>query len=284
MPRGSYCDLLEQIKLECFEKSILEVWGYDRELLESLTQEDIIDAINTVDTSAIFGYPTNFTDYLGGITRDKDGNIIGAKVMMQSWLSMNDPKKVIKGVNVDEFGSGNEVDTDSIAWEEKFVETLLNETNRPEAVNVYVFSSHSFSAISAQAIMGDVGYLVLGYMVVFLYVQVMLGKFNIVETRPFLSMLGILAVQFSVVISYGLSSALGFKFGPVNNILPFLLLGLGIDDMFVIMQAHGEADYYATHMLFISFLKSKDIRKYYAKAYLIKTRWKPMLGKVSSKM
>ena len=33
-----------------------------------------------------------------------------------------------------------------------------------------------------------------------------------------------------------MSSIFGVKYGPVNSILPFLLLGIGIDDAFVIVQ------------------------------------------------
>jgi Niemann-Pick C1 protein len=31
----------------------------------------------------------------------------------------------------------------------------------------------------------------------------------------------------------------GVPFGPVHGVLPFLLLGIGIDDMFVIVQSHA---------------------------------------------
>ena len=37
-------------------------------------------------------------------------------------------------------------------------------------------------------------------------------------------------------MSYGICSAFRTIYGPVHNILPFLLLGIGIDDMFVIVQ------------------------------------------------
>jgi Niemann-Pick C1 protein len=39
-----------------------------------------------------------------------------------------------------------------------------------------------------------------------------------------------------IIVSYGFCSAVGLVFGPMHNVLPFLLLGIGIDDMFVIVQ------------------------------------------------
>ena len=241
LPRGSYCTLIEQVKLECFEKSLLEIWGYDREVLKFLTKEDIIDAINTVDTSAIFGYPTNFSEYLGGITRDQDGNIIGAKAMTQSWLSKINTDKVVEGAYVDSLGSGVEVDPDAFKWEKAFVEKLLNISDQRKSVQLYFMSAHSFNQVTNDVVDDDLEYFIFGYILVFSYIVTMLGKFNLVEVRPFLSFIGITSVILSIVVSNGVASALGFKFSPVNNILPFLLLGLGIDDMFVIMQAFGES-------------------------------------------
>ena len=52
-----------------------------------------------------------------------------------------------------------------------------------------------------------------------------------------LSVVGILNVGLSILVSYGLCSAAGLFYGPMHSSLPFLLLGLGIDDMFVIVQS-----------------------------------------------
>lgn len=41
----------------------------------------------------------------------------------------------------------------------------------------------------------------------------------------------------AIFVSYGLCSAFGVFYGPVHSILPFLLLGIGIDDMFVIVSS-----------------------------------------------
>ncbi len=45
-----------------------------------------------------------------------------------------------------------------------------------------------------------------------------------------------------IIVAYGLCSAIGLFFGPLHNVLPFLLLGIGIDDMFVIVQCLKTAD------------------------------------------
>jgi len=46
----------------------------------------------------------------------------------------------------------------------------------------------------------------------------------------------------AIGFSYGVCSLMGLKYGPLHNIIPFLLLGIGIDDMFVTMQCFNNLD------------------------------------------
>ena len=62
-------------------------------------------------------------------------------------------------------------------------------------------------------------------------------RFNIVEQRGWLAMIGIGSIGLGIVTSYGLAGLFGIPNTPMNSILPFLLLGIGIDDMFVIVQS-----------------------------------------------
>ena len=73
-------------------------------------------------------------------------------------------------------------------------------------------------------------------MLMFGYVTFSLGKLNCVEHRSALSMVGILGVIMGIVVSYGVCSAAGLFYGPMHSVMPFLMLGIGIDDMFVIVQ------------------------------------------------
>ena len=237
LPRNLYCGYLEAITQECMEHSILEIWGYDRDYISGLSPEKIIQDINTIEKSAVFGFPTNFTEMLGDVERDDEGRVIRAGAARQLWVTRINLTAVRAGDFVDDTGTGMEVDTASFHWEKQLIKAVLNETQRPDNVSLYLMASSSFGMISGDTIMGDAQYLGVGFMVVFLYIQVMLGRFNLVEQRPVLSLMGLTCVGMSIFVSYGICSFFDVPFGPVNNVLPFLLLGLGIDDMFVIMQA-----------------------------------------------
>ncbi|XP_068204511.1 patched domain-containing protein 3-like isoform X1 [Palaemon carinicauda] len=242
LDRDTYCGFYEKIDQECMEHSILELWGYDRTYIENLTPEEIIDDVTNEEKSAVFGFPTNFTEFLGDIVRDEKGRIIKAGASRQIWITHINLTAIDSGEFVDDTGTGMEVDKVSFDWEKELIDAVLDEKDRPEGINLYLMASSSFGMISQATIMGDVQYLAFGFGIMFMYVQVMLGKFNLVEQRPVLSLMGLSCVGMSIFTSYGICSAFGVPFGPVNNILPFLLLGLGIDDMFVIMQAWNNLD------------------------------------------
>ena len=53
---------------------------------------------------------------------------------------------------------------------------------------------------------------------------------------------GLFSVLMALVTSYGICSILGFFISPLHNFIPFLLLGLGVDDMFVIVQAFKQLE------------------------------------------
>ncbi|ROT81095.1 hypothetical protein C7M84_000149 [Penaeus vannamei] len=197
-----YYQFYEKMPKDCLEFSILEIWGNNDTAIEELTDEEVLREINTANMSVTYAYPMDFQAFLGGIERDESG----------------------------------QVDMALYDWEGEFISLLRNDTGRPEGLEVYLQAQRSFGEISGETILGDVAFLVIGDIILFVYVQLMLGKFNMVETRPVLSLLGLLATFMAVGVSFGLCSAFGIAYGPVHSILPLLMLGLGVDDMFVIVQ------------------------------------------------
>ena len=45
--RDVYCDLVNTLNEKCLEVSILEIWKFSRRRIEQLTQQDIINAVNS---------------------------------------------------------------------------------------------------------------------------------------------------------------------------------------------------------------------------------------------
>ena len=97
-------------------------------------------------------------------------------------------------------------------------------------------ASKSFADISSKAIFFDAFLMAGGYLIMFAYTILMLGKLNRLQVRVYLSLAGLTSIGMGISTSVGLASILGFPYTPMHAILPFICLGIGIDDMFVIMQ------------------------------------------------
>ena len=101
----------------------------------------------------------------------------------------------------------------------------------------------------------------------FVYATLMLGKFNCVHQRSGLAVAGFMGVIMGIVVSYGICSAFGVFFGPMHSVLPFLLLGIGLDDMFVIAQSWDSLEIGQAHDMFSRIFRTHffyGIDTYYA--------------------
>ena len=70
----------------------------------------------------------------------------------------------------------------------------------------------------------------------------MLGTFSGIHCRLVVSLMGLFCVGLSYAAGSGLCFYLGGETAGVHNLLPFLLIGIGVDDMFVICNAVDQTD------------------------------------------
>ena len=122
---------------------------------------------------------------------------------------------------------GEPVDDRTLVFEQAMLDVLLNTSHYPDGMISHPNVARSFGDIAGETILGDVYSMVIGYMILTVYVQVMLGRFNCVENRSVLTMAGIVGVILGIVVCYGVCSLCGLFYGPMHSVLPFLLLGIG---------------------------------------------------------
>jgi Niemann-Pick C1 protein len=257
LPPDIYCDLIETLNDKCAEYSLLELWRFDEQVIRSLTQQDILDAINTAKKSPVFGYKTNYTDYLGEVTLNSTGHVIGAKSIRNSWLATFDPsKKAVDSKDVLKSGiTLNLADPFTMEYELQLIERLLtmaNETSlQTEGLGLLISVSRSFGDITDSSISFDIIKMCGGYLLMFVYTVFMLGRLNMVEHKTWLALAGITSVLLGLLIALSLTMVLGFAYTTIHGVLPFLAMGIGIDDMFVIVQCYNNLPEHqkATHSL-----------------------------------
>ncbi|XP_062583779.1 protein patched homolog 1-like isoform X2 [Saccostrea cucullata] len=204
----------------CLVTSVLELWSYSSATISGLNSGTIRSDVNTITTSPMYSSPWEATKYLGG--RTVSGSTITAAKAAYITYYIDATDDINK--------------TAAEKWEEKAVETAKN--LQEAGIQVYYFSSFSRSEEGGGAIRKDVSLLSAGYVLVIVYLFIVFGRLNCVEQRIGLSLAGIIVIGMSIGFSFGFSSAAGWKYGPLHSILPFLLLGIGVDDMFVIVGSY----------------------------------------------
>ncbi|XP_011338785.1 NPC1-like intracellular cholesterol transporter 1 isoform X2 [Ooceraea biroi] len=177
---------------------------------------------------------------LGDVTLDDRGRIVAATAV-KTLLAVH-----VNFLDVDMDKNGNDAGTadwataDVLQWESAYLESarklsdeLQNENSDNASVALYYEAARSFGDVTSTSIFQDMDKLGVGIVLMFLYVITILSNHNWVEWRFCLTGTGLLCVGGAFIIAVGVCSLIGIPYGPVHTALPFLLLGLGIDDIFV---------------------------------------------------
>ena len=220
----------------CLEQSLLEIWGYDETVYLNLSQEDILEKINEANLiSSSFLTPINVSAYLGEVTWD-NGQIVAAGATYMQWFGKINSSDISED-DVSNMGTGEIVDKGSLEWEAALRDALMeDQQDLPTGMVTYINVARAFSDIAGDTIVGDALMMPISFMIMFAYVTIMLGKIDCVQQRGMLALAGLACIGLSIGFTYGFCSALSLFYGPMHNLIPFLLLGIGVDDMFVIMQ------------------------------------------------
>ena len=222
VPGSLYCALVKRLEEKCAQHSLLEIWRYQEELINTTSTQEITAGVNLLQSSPWFSHPANFTSLLGGLTRNSSGHVVAATTALMVWqISVPDNVTVVESQ-----ASGVELelgDVTSLAWEEKFVETVLSFSD--ERFEVLPNAVSSFGNESADAIVFDGVIMALGYFLMVAYTCLTLGPLHPVENRVLLSIAGIISILLGFIMSIGISSALGYPYTLVHAIMPFLCLG-----------------------------------------------------------
>ncbi|XP_065576700.1 patched domain-containing protein 3-like isoform X2 [Artemia franciscana] len=207
---------------KCLTRSILEVWDENVDFSDLSERQILMMVDQKVNESKYADEMESLSVLLSGFNRDKNGYLQGVKTTVMSWFLSNDKENT------------------SILdqWELDFIEHTLN-TNLtvPPGVSIHVLTTRSYDDALAETLSSNFGLLTAGFSLIIVYVGLTMGRLNSVEQRFLLAVAGVTVVGQAILSSYGICFFVGLMYGPVHPVLPFLLLGIGVDDMFVIIQA-----------------------------------------------
>jgi len=207
---------------ECFINSILGEWNYNLTTLQN--DNDFLATLNA------YGKTTqDLIDQLGNaaVKVDSNGNenVESAEAFRISYFLKN---------------NGKLEDPITEAWEKDVFLSVLQsedvETDYPGLTLNYL-TFRSFSDEFGSAISGDITFVQISYLIAFIFLGATLGRFCGSGSRWAVSLCALVLVGISTLAGIGLSSYFGLFYGPIHSLLPFVLLGIGLDDVFVIVNA-----------------------------------------------
>lgn len=199
----------------------LSPWSNNRTKLEA-DSDPIATAVTFFKTSERHTLDMAF----GGIKRDASGKVTGARASTIIFEVIREEEKVDGEPDTDKRSDAIQLDIDNKVLALKTVYTrLLPFTNagRDEKAGD-ALAKDSSTLLSAS------------YLVCIVFSAYVLLQNNRVHSHMHLSVWSVVSVGLSIMVSFGLCNAFGVKFNNVVATLAFLLLGLGLDDTYVIMN------------------------------------------------
>ncbi len=218
---GGACVSSTEGVCQCLITSILKQWNYDLEILQ--VDENILDTLNA------YGSREDLEAVLGGAVFDDSNVLVSAEAMVLSYF-LEERMEVVDGTEQDPINEG---------WEgQVFLKAMSSVEEDYETLAVDYFAARSFSDEFGDEITSDLSLVQVSYIVAFLFLGANMGKIKCGPgSRWTMALAALITVGLSTGAGFGASSGFGLFFGPVHNLLPFILLGIGVDDAFVIVNA-----------------------------------------------
>ncbi|CAH1799201.1 unnamed protein product [Owenia fusiformis] len=133
---------------------------------------------------------------------------------------------------------------DSDVWLEAFKKFMLSiDTND---VNVHFLTSRSLQEELESSTTGIISSFSIAYTILCTFSMVSCLMFDWVRSKPWLGLIGAVTACLAILTSLGLLCAVGVEFTSIVATMPFLIVGIGLDDMFIQVAAWRETSYHDT--------------------------------------
>ncbi|KAG2425628.1 hypothetical protein HYH02_015000 [Chlamydomonas schloesseri] len=222
------CDTVSEQSTECRVDSVLAFWNYNETALKS--DPNILATLNRRDAALDYlGRPVNLNWVLGGVRRDASGAVVAAECL-QSVLFMK-------------YGSefDDAEDSPTVVYQERIVEVCYDGWSSAILAQ-YVSCDAAVGRESTDAINRDVSRLTVGYVLLIIYTLVVLWRNSWAYQKVHVALGSFIAIGMGIAASFGMLSGFGLEFNFVCQVLPFLLVGVGVDNTFVIVSNYFDQD------------------------------------------
>ena len=176
---------------------------------DNMTDEDIQVFMTLLYNTS----PGDVQNSLSGLVFNSSGFLVRARAVMHIWLLADT--------------STNGEEKKAMEWELGFIDTVVDNPppGKPDALLMYGLAERSYDDEIKFVVSSNFATLLMGFVLLFVYIFVVLGNFNWIEQRAFLSIAGMLVIGLALGSCYGLGFYLRVSFNDMCPVIPFLLLG-----------------------------------------------------------
>eukprot|EP01083_Nonionella_stella_P098252 276221_1 len=132
--------------------------------------------------------------------------------------------------------SDEDLSTILIEYERAFTAYWKQHSTDYSEFNVLHYTSHAFDDELQRTVVQDSIMFLIAFGVMLVYLQITLGGCSCIRARPLLATSSIFILICALLFGFGMASYLGMKFSTLVFVVPFLLLGVGVDDMIIIVD------------------------------------------------
>jgi len=211
------CMMVNPLEFVQFNESKLD----DKDITD--VQRDLDKAFN--DTALMRNgrpFRLSFNRMFGSVKRDR-GSIVSAKALQMVYI-MRDPSDEDENEKV-------------LKWEKNFINKIASLEDELSCFKVHYSSERSLDDAIAESSGSDITLVSITFTLMISFASVMLGKFlNPLTGHSLLANAGVFAVALGIVAGFGVAMWFRVPFVSIVGVLPFLVLGIGIDDMFIMVD------------------------------------------------
>ena len=110
-------------------------------------------------------------------------------------------------------------------------------------LDIFYLTSRSVDDEMSRVFIADAPIYMAAIIVMVIYLSLTLGKFHLVYARPWLAISTVFVMILALIMGYGLGLAFGFAFNNLVLLVPYILLGVGVDDQIIIAESVDRTPY-----------------------------------------
>lgn len=167
----------------------------------------------------------NMPKMFAGIRKNKSTNEISSAKTLKITYYVKDPSSEEESKQVE-------------AWEELFMKKLFSLQDDLASVTIFLSTERSMDDAVAASSSSDIRWFSLTFTLMLQFSSMMVGKLfrNPLMGHSLLALGGTFSVGLGILAGFSLSMMIQTPFVRIVGVLPFLVIGIGLDDMFIIVD------------------------------------------------